>query len=135
MKTDRNIEEMTNKIFAEMPLESPSKHFVDKVMKQVHLAANAKSSVYQPLISKKGWFVILICVIGGVVYNLLNPTALGISIEWLNFSFIEKIQFPEILTGVQLPDFFGITFMFFALVVVFQMIALSRYFGKRNIYG
>src|SRR5210317_906221 len=129
MKTDKNIEKMTNKIFAEMPLESPSKQFVDKVMEQVHLAANVKSSVYQPLISKKGWFLIFICAIGAVVYNLLNPTALGISIEWLNFSFIEKFQLPEILTGLQLPDFFGITFMFFALVVVFQMIALSRYVG------
>lgn len=135
MKTDKNIEKITKQLLTDLPLESPSPQFVDKVMDQVHKIADAKTIAYQPLISVKAWIIILGLCIGGIIYTLTHPLAFDITIDWLNFSFIENYQLPTLFEGIKLPDFFGITFVFFACVAFIQMFFINKYFRSRNIYG
>ena len=135
MKSDKNIEEITRRLLSEVPLESPSLKFVEAVMTKLQTQAKTKEVVYQPLISKKIWVIVIICTMGGVIYTIFNPLAIDVTIDWLNFSFIENYQLPTLFDKIQLPDFFGITFGFFGVVVLIQMFLLNNYIKRRNIFG
>lgn len=71
MKTDlKNRDEQIKKMISKVTPVSPSEEFLQKVMKQVSAmpVPSGIAVAYQPLISKRGWFLILTIVAAMLVW-------------------------------------------------------------------
>ena len=55
---DKHIEKLVDKAMKDSVLETPSFDFTSKVMQHVTATSKSKATVYEPLISKKVWFVV-----------------------------------------------------------------------------
>jgi len=56
-ESDKNIENLIDKMMAENTLESPSIDFTSKIMSQVLVAEKSKIKTYKPLISNQPGFL------------------------------------------------------------------------------
>ena len=76
---DKNIEKLVADMMASNPIERPSVDFTSAVMSAV-LASKAQTSlVYKPLISKRGWFIILAGFIALSVFLILNTQVIPLN--------------------------------------------------------
>lgn len=57
-ESDKNIEQLIEKMMAEDKLQSPSFDFTSKIMAEVHVLEEKKLKAYKPLISKPVWISI-----------------------------------------------------------------------------
>lgn len=127
---NKNIEELIDKLMSKDTLEQPSLDFTDKVMSKVEAISNSKATVYEPLISKKVWILILTGFIALVVYNVFNkPSATGSLLERFNISglFVNPFQVLSF-------DFSAImvyAFVLLAIMISIQVPLLKYYFNKR----
>lgn len=128
-----NIEDFTKFIMNEVQLEKPSADFVDTVMGKINLENKpAITTNYKPLISKTSWFIISLITITFCVYLILgntNQTSLMSFIDY-DFSFLNKININALFEGIHIPNIFSILFMFFTVLVVFQVVAIKNYFNS-----
>src|SRR4051812_17469110 len=69
-ESDKNIENLIDKMMTEDTLESPSIDFTSKIMSQVLIAEKSKINVYKPLISISTWILIGIALALLVIYNV-----------------------------------------------------------------
>ena len=67
-ESDKNIEQLIEKMMAEEKLQSPSIDFTSKIMAKVELLEEKKIKVYKPLISKSVWIFIGLAVAALVIY-------------------------------------------------------------------
>lgn len=86
----KNEEEIIQKWMNEVGLETPSPSFTDRIMQAVE-QKTAQKTVYKPLISKKGWFVVAAIFV--------------LSMGWLYFYPMGEISYLNELPQVQSPDF------------------------------
>ncbi len=67
-KEDKILDQFTNTMVKSAGLEKPSLDFTAQIMEQVGALEASKAIVYEPLISKRAWFVIALAVCGTVGY-------------------------------------------------------------------
>lgn len=70
--------------------------FTAKVLNKIAIAKQSKARDYQPIISKKGWFMLVVLVSTLVIYSFnLNPTE---NIGWFTTAsnYFSTITIPEI---------------------------------------
>lgn len=70
-ESDKNIENLIDKMMAENTLESPSIDFTSKIMARVLVAEKSKIKVYRPLIAKPVWFFIGTALIALIICTIL----------------------------------------------------------------
>lgn len=125
MKNDDKIEKFTKHIFDEIGLEKPSSSFVKNVMGEIQVLPEAKRLVYNPLISKRAWTVILVSCIVLVLAITLNP------IEPVIFQDI-KINFDlNIFKNLVFSDtlIYGMTVL--GILCMVQVLFLKNRFDKQ----
>jgi len=125
-ESDKNIENLIDKIMAENTLESPSMDFTSKIMSQV-VAEKSKIKVYKPLISISTWILIGFGLIGLVVYaSLFSGTEYNLVIDK---SYTER--FSAVFSGIHLSK----NILYAALIVPFMILVqigvLKNYFDKK----
>ena len=134
MKPDTdNIEDFTKFIMNDVQLEKPSADFVENVMGKISLENKPIiETIYKPLISKSSWFVISLITIVFCVYLILGNANQSSIFSFINIdvSFLNKIDFTAVFESIHIPDLFSILFIFFTVLVVFQMFAIKNYFNK-----
>jgi len=134
MKPNKDsIEDFTKLIMNEVQLEKPSADFVGNVMGRIHLENKPLiEPLYKPLISKGSWFIIAIMTVAFCFYLLLGNTGQPGLISFINFdvSFLNKINFTAIFERIHLPNLFSILFVFFTVLVIFQVLAIKNYFNS-----
>ena len=126
-ESDKNIENLIDKMMAENTLESPSIDFTSKIMAQVLVAEKSKIKSYQPLISKSTWIFIGICLIAIAIYASLfsvpeNNLEIGKSYADNLFAFFSGIHISKNI----LYAFLVVPFM-----ILIQIGLLKNYFDKR----
>jgi hypothetical protein len=131
-KEDKSIEQYVQTVIKETPLVSPSPDFTAKVMAGVFAFDKSKATVYKPLISKKGWFLIFGGIIATLVYFLINERApvsdqpwwLGFGVKDFSKTFFNShlFQFSRTTMNVIILS---------ALLIIIQITLLKKYLDKR----
>jgi hypothetical protein len=131
----KHIDAFLQKQIQDLPLESPSKDFTSNIMHTIQQEESSVVLTYKPLISKKVWFLVA-AAIAAIFFIPFQKKEGG----WLekvsfDFSFIEEINLSEWLSGLSVSTtvFYGL--LFFAIMILVQVIYLKGYFDKRIATG
>jgi hypothetical protein len=133
MKPDKNIEDFTKYVIEEAQIDGPSEDFVKKVMKSVKSESEISSiKIYKPLISKTAWVVIFGVFIVLSVFMLTGSAPSSSIFTKINFTFIDKIPSVNLFESIHFSNTFTFSFMFFSVLVLFQLLAIKNYFNRQN---
>ncbi|MEZ0180875.1 hypothetical protein AB9T89_01415 [Flavobacterium oncorhynchi] len=126
-ESDKNIEQLIDKMMAEEKLQSPSFDFTSKIMAEVHLLEEKKIKTYQPLISKSVWFFIGTAIVALIIYiSLFSVSENNLEIGKL---YTDKIA--NAFSGIHLSK----TTLYAVLIVPFMVLVqvgiLKNYFDKK----
>jgi hypothetical protein len=126
-ESDKNIENLIDKMMAEDTLESPSIDFTSKIMSQVLVAEKSKTKVYKPLISKTTWIFIGIALSFLVIYNVYfvgteNNLEIG-------KSYTDKIS--AIVSGIHISKTIIYAILIVPFMILVQIGLLKNYFDKK----
>lgn len=126
-ESDKNMEQLIDKMMAEKKLQSPSIDFTSKIMAEVLVLEQRKLKAYKPLISKPVWIFIGIAIVALVIY--------------LSFFSVSEnnLEIGKVYTDKITTAFSGIHFskniMYAVLIVPFMILiqvgVLKNYFDKK----
>lgn len=129
---DQEINAFIKKYVSEIKLESPSADFTSNIMDVVSSIDMAKSTIaYKPLISKKGWFLVVSILAAILMVPLRGVESKWVTFPELNFSFLEKINFTGLLDGFDISNTVLCTACLFAVLLSVQIFYLKGYFEKQ----
>lgn len=126
MEENKKLDDFIRKTIKEVGLEKPSLDFTDLVLSKIQ-AEEEKTAVFefQPILSKKAWFIIICAVIALFAYLLLGD--LEIEIPWFSISQLNRLTAYNL--SITVPDLpisstfiYGfLIFTFFVVVHVFML--------------
>lgn len=126
-ESDKNIENLIDKMMAEDTLESPSIDFTSKIMSQVLIAEKSKAKVYKPLISKPTWVIISL--------SLLTLTGYSVFVN-NDLSNIEMVQLysdkaSNLFSGIHFSKTILYAILIVSFMILIQIGLLKNYFDKK----
>ena len=126
-ESDKNIQNLIDKMISENSLESPSIDFTSKIMSQVLVIEKSKIKAYKPLISKSTWIFIGICLIALTVYSVYS----GGNISNLKIVNLYSDKVSSLSLGIHLSKniLYGILIVPFMILI--QIGLLKNYFNKK----
>ena len=134
MKQDKNIDDFSKDLLKDVGLETPSANFVNNVLKTINVENTLVSnSVYKPLISKRGWFFIVVCFIVLFTYFYTPNTESSIQYPVIDLSFLNKLMAINIFENIKLSKIFSFSFILFSVLVLVQLHFIKKYFNKNMI--
>jgi hypothetical protein len=123
---NKHIEALVDKAMKDSALEAPSFDFTSKVMQQVTATSKSIATVYEPLISKKGWFMVCASVLALVAYVFITEGSQGDTwLHTIDTNVISKLKFSNPFSGFKLS-----TTTMYAIVMLVAMLFI-QYFDKR----
>jgi len=126
-ESDKNIENLIDKMMSEDTLESPSIDFTSKIMAQVLVAEKNKVKIYKPLISKTIWVIIGFSLLGLTVYtSLFSGTEYNLGIDK---SYTER--FSTLFSGIHLSKNILYAVLIVPFMILIQIGLLKNYFDKK----
>lgn len=128
---DTHIKSMTDRLFKETTLESPSMDFTAHVMSQVDVIAESDVTIYKPLISKRVWIVIIMAIIGLFSYVIFGNTAESEFLNSLDLTVVSDTKLANILSGFSFSKTILYAAAMFALMFAIQVTMLKGYFDRR----
>jgi len=134
MEENKHIKEFdafAKKYLKEIKTESLSKDFTASLMNKIVLENSKSVMNTKALISKKVWFVIFASVLAVVLIPFKASEKSLITMPKLDFSFLEKIQIPNLLENVSVSNTVMYAILFFGLMFMVQVIFLKNHFNKR----
>ncbi|MEN2414424.1 hypothetical protein [Flavobacterium mesophilum] len=126
-ESDKNLENLIDKMMAENALQSPSADFTSNLMSQILVAEKAKIKPYRPLISTTTWIFIGAAVILLIVYNFLFAGAEN-NFE-IDKSYTDKIS--AIFSGIHISKNILYAFLIVPIMMLIQIGVLKNYFDKK----
>ncbi|MBP1222048.1 hypothetical protein [Flavobacterium sp. 1355] len=126
-ESDKNIENLIDKMMSESTLESPSVDFTSKIMAQVLVAEKNKVKIYKPLISKTIWVIIGFSLLALAVYaSLFSGTEYNLEIDK---SYTER--FSALFSGIHLSKNIMYAVLIVPFMILIQIGLLKNYFDKK----
>ncbi|MFH6992732.1 hypothetical protein [Flavobacterium sp. FlaQc-48] len=126
-ESDKNIENLIDKMMAETTLESPSFDFTSKIMSQVLVAEKSKIKTYKPLISKTTWIFIGISVIALTLYSVYSNN--DISNSETAQVYLDKAS--DLFSGIHFSKNLLYALLVVPFMVLIQIGVLKNYFDKK----
>ncbi|MEO8239594.1 MAG: hypothetical protein ABI576_15935 [Flavobacterium sp.] len=126
-ESDKNIENLIEKMMAESTLQSPSIDFTSKIMSQVLVAEKSKIKAYKPLISKTTWIFISICLIALMVYSVYSGSNIS-NFEIVNL-YSDKVSI--LFSGIHFSKNILYAILIVAFMIFIQIGLLKNYFDKK----
>jgi hypothetical protein len=126
-KSDKNIEQLIEKMMAEDKLQSPSFDFTSKIMAEVHVLEEKKLKVYKPLISISTWILIGIVLALLIAYNVFF-TGTQNNLE-IGKSYTDKIS--AVVSGIHISKTLLYAILIVPFMVLVQVGILKNYFDKK----
>ena len=126
-ESDKNIENLIEKMMEETTLQSPSIDFTSSIMSQILVAEKAKIKPYKPLISTSTWIFIGITLAVLVLYNVFfaeNQNNLEIG-----KSYTDKIS--AIVSGIHVSKTLLYALLIVPFMILIQIGVLKNYFDKK----
>ena len=129
-ESDKNLEQLIDKMMAEEKLQSPSIDFTSKIMAKVELLEEKKIKTYKPLIYKSVWMLMGAAVIGLFIYiSLFSSTESNLEIDKIGELYSNKIA--GMFSGIQLSKKLLYTILVVPFMVLVQVGVLKNYFDKK----
>lgn len=130
--TEQHFDKLAKKVMQSSLLESPSLDFTNNVMAEVKANVASDITVYEPLISKRTWFILSVLFTGGLIYSLLGTDFESLGwIGEIDFSVISNNKVTEALGGITVSKILAYAIGFFGLVFFIQIPMMKHYFDKR----
>ncbi|MBF4464706.1 hypothetical protein [Flavobacterium sp. LC2016-12] len=126
-ESDKNIENLIDKMMAEDTLQTPSFDFTSKIMAQVLVAEKAKIKPYKPLISNSTWIFIGIALALLIAYNVFFAGTQN-NLE-IGKSYTDKIS--TIVSGIHISKTLLYTLLVVPFMILIQIGVLKNYFDKK----
>jgi len=126
-ESDKNLENLIDKMMAENTLQSPSADFTSNLMSQILVAEKAKIKPYKPLISTSTWIFIGLAVMLLVVYNVLFAGAEN-NVK-IGKTYTDKIA--AIFSGIHISKNILYAFLIVPIMMLIQIGVLKNYFDKK----
>lgn len=126
----KELDAFAKKYVKEIPQEQPSIDFTSNLMQKITLEPKAKVFKTQALISKKGWFGIVVLVFLTLFLTFNHTGERSLSIPEINFSISDHIEVSTILEGISFSTTTIYAFVFFGLMIAIQFTYLKQYFDK-----
>lgn len=126
-ESDKNIENLIDKMMAEDNLETPSFDFTSKIMAQVLVAEKAKIKPYKPLISISTWIFIGAALALLIAYNVFFAGTQN-NLE-IGKSYTDKIS--EIVSGIHISKTLLYAILIVSFMILIQVGVLKNYFDKK----
>ncbi|MCP2026516.1 hypothetical protein L1276_001660 [Flavobacterium sp. HSC-32F16] len=129
-ESDKNIEQLIEKMMAEEKLQSPSIDFTFQIMAKVELLEEKKLKTYKPLISKPVWILMGLAIVALVIYiSLFSVSENNLKIDEIGKLYSDKIA--NSFSGIH----FSKNIMYAILIVPFMILVqvgiLKNYFDKK----
>ncbi len=130
--TEQHLDKLAKKVMQLSSLESPSLDFTAKIMAKVEASATSSITVYKPLISKSGWLIISILVIGGLTYGIFSSGLEGLGwFDNVDYSIISNNKVTEAISGITFSKTLMYAIGLCGLVFFIQIPMMKHYFDKR----
>lgn len=134
-KTDKKLDEFTEKLLKDFSLETPSLDFTTQVMSKVEALVDSQVTEYKPLISNRIWVVLAMLVLGAFSFLILGD----VQMESTLLSAIQS-DIKSNLQVLNLPDFeisnvFLYAVIGFTFFISLQILLLKNHFDKRLTIG
>lgn len=126
-ESDKNIEQLIEKMMAEEKLQSPSIDFTSKTMAEVHLLEEKKLKAYKPLISKPIWILMGLALIALVIYVSLftaSQNNLEIGKQYAD-------QVASLFSGIHFSKNILYAILIVPIMILLQVGILKNYFDKK----
>ncbi len=113
------------KLVKEAGVHTPSSSFLHNVMSQVE-ASSQTSTLYQPLISKSGWFFISLFAVGLLAGLIFLPSTKASVFDTIDFSFLNIITVKNPFSRFVLPKTTMYGILFLGILFFVQVTLLSK---------
>lgn len=135
MKENANkyLDHLVENLIKETKIESPSRNFTSEVMSQIEGLQTSRVTVYEPLISKTAWVLILLGFLALVGFVILFSPESNTSgwFDKINLNFLRSNRGSLFLFDFNLPKSLLIPLVFFSLLIWVQVPILRNYYNKR----
>lgn len=129
-ESDKNIEQLIEKMMGEEKLQSPSIDFTSKIMAKVESLEEKKIKVYKPLISKPVWISIGLAVAALVIYiSLFSVSENNLKIDEIGKLYSDKIS--TVFSGIHFSKNILYAFLIVPFMILVQVGLLKNYFDKK----
>ncbi|WP_125723143.1 hypothetical protein [Flavobacterium ustbae] len=129
-ESDKNLEQLIDKMMAEEKLQSPSFDFTSKIMSEVLVLEEKKLKAYKPLISKPVWIFIGLALFGLVIYvSLFSVSQNNLEIEKMGELYSDKIS--NTFSGIHLSKNILYAILIVTFMILVQVGVLKNYFDKK----
>ncbi|WP_433834652.1 hypothetical protein [Flavobacterium anhuiense] len=129
-ESDKNIEQLIDKMMAEEKLQSPSIDFTSKIMANVQILEEKKRIAYKPLISKPVWIVIGMAAAILVIYvSLFSVPESNIEIDKIGKLYSNKVS--TAFSGIHFSKNIFYAILIVPVMILVQVGLLKNYFDKK----
>ncbi|WP_431243612.1 hypothetical protein ACQ9BO_03260 [Flavobacterium sp. P21] len=126
-ESDKNLENLIDKMMSENTLQSPSADFTSNLMSQILIAEKAKIKPYKPLISISTWIFIGIILALLIAYNVFFAGTQN-NLE-VGKSYTDKIS--AIISGIHISKTLLYSILIVPFMILVQVGVLKNYFDKK----
>lgn len=126
-ESDKNLEQLIDKMMSEDQLQSPSFDFTSKIMSEVLVLEEKKLKTYKPLISKSVWIFIGLALVGLVTYVSVNSGSEQ-NLE-IGKVYVDKIS--NVFSGIHLSKNILYALLIVPFMILIQVGVLKNYFDKK----
>lgn len=126
-ESDKNIENLIDKMMAENTLESPSIDFTSKIMSQVLAVEKRKIKAYKPLISKSTWIFIGLSLTALTAYSIFTNNDIS------NFEIVKLYtdKASNLFSGIHFSKNILYAILIVPFMILIQIGLLKNYFDKK----
>jgi len=129
-ESDKNIEQLIDKMMAEEKLQSPSIDFTSKIMANVHVLEEKKLIAYKPLISKPVWIAIGASIVLLVLYvSLFSGSENNLEIDEVGKLYSNKVS--TAFSGIHFSKNIFYAILIVPIMILIQVGILKNYFDKK----
>ena len=127
----KELDAFAKKYVKEIEQEQPSFDFTKNLMHKIVLESSLKAYKAKSLISKKGWFGVVLALIVALCISFEKSAKGSFNLPEIDFSLFEKFQIPSLFDNISVSNTTAYAFVFFGLMIVIQFTYLKKYFEKK----
>ncbi|UPZ16878.1 hypothetical protein [Flavobacterium humidisoli] len=129
-ESDKNIEQLIDKMMAEEKLQSPSIDFTSKIMANVQILEEKKLKAYKPLISKPIWISIGLAIAALVIYvSLFSVSETDFKIDEVGKLYSDRMS--TAFSGIHFSKNILYAILIVPIMILIQVGILKNYFDKK----
>lgn len=129
-ESDKNIEQLIEKMMDDDKLQSPSIDFTSKIMANVQVLEEKKLKIYKPLISKPIWILIGLAVATLVIYvSLFSVSETDFKIDEIGKLYSDRMS--RAFSGIHFSKNILYAILIVPIMILVQVGILKNYFDKK----